>query len=140
MRKIKYIVIHCTAGNKNQSIESIKHWWHTHPNGPKWKNVGYHYCVMGDGFIVKLQDITHVTNGVAGFNHNSVHIAYTGGIIEDDRTEAQKAAILDCIYMVISECAKFGYKPKIQGHRDFPGVKKSCPQFDAIKEYEWITI
>lgn len=140
MRKIDYIVIHCTAGHKNQTVESIKHWWHSHPKGPKWKNVGYHYLVLGDGSIVKLADLNTVTNGVGGFNSNSIHIAYTGGIQFDDRTEAQKAAILDCIFMAIGECAKHGYKPKIQGHRDFPGVRKACPQFDAIREYEWIVI
>lgn len=141
MRKIDYIVIHCTAGGKNQSLESIRSWWHSPPpQGLGWKNVGYHWLVMGDGSIVKLADIQQVTNGVRGFNHNSIHIAYTGGMHEDDRTEAQKAAILDCIFMSISQCAKHGYKPKIQGHRDFPNVKRDCPQFDAIKEYEWILI
>ena len=29
-------------------------------------------------------------------------------------------------------------KAKIQGHRDFPNVKKACPSFDAQKEYEEI--
>jgi N-acetylmuramoyl-L-alanine amidase len=141
MRKIDYIVIHCTAGGKNQTIESIRSWWHSDPpRGLGWKNVGYHYLVMGDGLIVKLADIDKVTNGVAGFNSNSVHISYTGGMTHDDRTEQQKAALLDCIHMVISQCASYGYKPKIQGHRDFPNVRKACPQFDAIKEYEWIII
>jgi len=137
MRKIDYIVIHCTAGPKNQTVESIRHWWHTHPQGPKWRNPGYHYIILGDGSIAKIADISQITNGVAGFNSNSVHIAYTGGMHQDDRTEAQKAGILDCIYMVISQ---LGYKPKIQGHRDFPNVKKSCPQFNAIPEYQWITL
>jgi N-acetylmuramoyl-L-alanine amidase len=136
-RRIDYVVIHCTAGAKNQTVESIKHWWHTHPFGPKWKSVGYHYLVLGDGTIVKLADLEQVTNGVAGYNSNSVHIAYTGGVVTDDRTDAQKAAILDCIYMVMSQ---LGYKPKILGHRDFPGVRKSCPQFNAIEEYNWITL
>ena len=137
MRKIDYIVIHCTAGPKNQTVESIRHWWHTHPAGPKWKSVGYHFLVLGDGSIAKLADISQVTNGVAGYNSNSVHIAYTGGMQQDDRTEAQKASILDCIHMVISQ---LGYKPIIQGHRDFPGVKKACPQFNAAQEYKWITL
>ena len=26
-------------------------------------------------------------------------------------------------------------KARIRGHRDFPGVKKACPQFIAEKEY-----
>jgi N-acetylmuramoyl-L-alanine amidase len=27
---------------------------------------------------------------------------------------------------------------QIQGHRDFPKVKKACPSFDAKNEYAWI--
>ena len=29
-------------------------------------------------------------------------------------------------------------KARIRGHRDFPGVKKACPQFIAEKEYGYL--
>lgn len=137
-RKIEYIVIHCTAGGKNQSVESIQHYW---KNVLEWKKPGYHRLVMGDGSIEKLADFQDVVNGVKGHNHNSIHISYTGGQFEDDRTEEQKSGILDCIY----EALKWVDNPKhviIQGHRDFltPGINwKDCPQFDC-SEYEWITV
>lgn len=140
LREIKYIVIHCTAGGKNQTIDSIKSWWHSPPpRGLGWKSVGYHFIVDGVGAVHRIADLNAVTNGVGGFNKNSVHISYTGGVTHDDRTEKQKAAILDCIFEVLEECKKFGYKPMIQGHRDFPNVRKACPQFNAIEEYSWIT-
>jgi N-acetylmuramoyl-L-alanine amidase len=134
MRNIKYIVIHCTAGHKNQSVESIKSWW----KQLGWKNVGYHFLVMGDGSVERLADLDKVTNGVAGYNSNSIHISYTGGMVKDDRTDAQKASILLCIKEALEYAVKGGTVPKILGHRDF-GVNKACPQFDAIKEYGWIT-
>ena len=43
----------------------------------------------------------------------------------------QKAALIDVL------CNWKGQHPGaiIQGHRDFPGVAKACPSFDARAEY-----
>jgi N-acetylmuramoyl-L-alanine amidase len=131
-REIDHIVIHCTGANKSQSVESILRYWRENIG---WKQVGYHRLIEPDGTIHKLADLEEITNGVKRHNSTSIHICYIGGEFEDDRTEAQKASILNCIYEAMEA---IGYKVKIQGHRDFPNVSKSCPQFDAIPEYSWI--
>jgi N-acetylmuramoyl-L-alanine amidase len=134
-RKVDYIVIHCTGASQNQTVESIRRHWR---EVMEWKNVGYHRLISADGTVHKLADFNEVTNGVKGFNHNSIHICYIGGQHNDNRTEAQKAAILDCIF----EALKWMDNPEnviIQGHRDFEGVRKNCPQFSALNEYSWIT-
>jgi N-acetylmuramoyl-L-alanine amidase len=133
-RKIDYIVIHCTATPKNTTVESIKNHW---KNFLKWKSVGYHFLIEANGTIHQL-DLP--TNGVKGYNSNSIHISYIGGKDFDDRTEAQKGSILTAINRSLQYCKESGIKPIIQGHRDFPNVAKSCPQFNAKEEYRWITI
>ena len=137
MRTIKYIAIHCTATPQSATIDSIRNYW---KNVLKWKQPGYHYIVKSDGSVVNLLDIDKISNGVKGYNHETINISYIGGIDEasgnpkDTRTDAQKVAIKN---LLIQLRAKFPHAI-IQGHRDFPNVKKACPSFDAKKEYSGI--
>lgn len=139
MRKIDYIVIHCTATPHTTKIESIKNYW---KKNLKWKNVGYHYIIEANGNIVKLADIENPTNGVAGYNTKSIHISYIGGVDKqgkavDNRTDAQKKSLIDIIKKVRNEVVlQQRTFPIIQGHTDFPGVSKACPCFDAKEEYK----
>lgn len=145
---MKYIAIHCTGASQRQTVDSILRYW-TEKLG--WKSPGYHRIIEPDGTIHNLLDFDLVSNGVQGFNSKSINICYIGGQHGDDRTEEQKASLLGCIYAAIeyindmkglTESQKIK-APKnaiiIQGHRDFPNVNKACPNFDAKKEYEWIT-
>ena len=98
---------------------------------------GYHFIIKPNGEAVSLVPVEQVSNGVAGFNSQSIHIAYIGGIDEknsatDNRTAAQKATILK----LVSALKKNFPNATVQGHRDFPNVKKACPSFDAKKEYK----
>jgi N-acetylmuramoyl-L-alanine amidase len=129
MRKIDYIVIHCTATPHNTTIESIKNYW---KNVLKWKSVGYHYLIDSKGKITQLADESVVTNGVAGFNSNSIHVSYIGGQFKDDRTPDQKYALK----VMVHDLKKRYPNAIVQGHRDFPKVAKACPQFNAKEEYK----
>jgi N-acetylmuramoyl-L-alanine amidase len=139
MRKIDYIVIHCTATPQTTTIQSIRNHW---KNVLKWKSVGYHFIIEASGGVTKLSDIENPTNGVAGYNTKSIHISYIGGVDKqgnpvDNRTEAQKVALIETIKKVRNEVAlKQRTFPIIQGHTDFPGVSKACPCFDAKEEYK----
>jgi N-acetylmuramoyl-L-alanine amidase len=139
MRRIEYIVIHCTATPHNTKIDSIKNYW---KNVLKWRNVGYHYIIESNGNVVKLSDIENPTNGVAGYNTKSIHISYIGGVDKngkpvDNRTDAQKKALIETIKKVRNEVVlKQRFFPIIQGHTDFPNVSKACPCFDAKEEYK----
>jgi len=134
MRNIEYIAVHCTATPQTTSISSISNYWKTTLG---WKMPGYHFIVKPDGEIVQLLDIAKVSNGVGGWNSKLINISYIGGVDgsgkpTDNRTEAQKKAILT----KLKELKVLFPKAKIQGHRDFPGVKKACPSFDAKTEYK----
>jgi N-acetylmuramoyl-L-alanine amidase len=137
-RKIDYIVIHCTATPRSAKVEAIQNYWRNHL---KWNNPGYHILIEENGDKHYLQPFDKPANGVRGYNQNSIHISYVGGIDAtgkaiDNRTIEQKASILTAIREAIEYA---GLKPIIQGHRDFPNVAKDCPSFNAKKEYEWIT-
>lgn len=128
-RKIKYIVVHCTATPPGASIDAIKRYWREHL---LWKQPGYHYIILRSGQVVQLQDEAQISNGVLGHNAHSIHISYIGGIDvngrpKDNRTPEQISAL----YKKIVELTGRYPQAEVLGHRDFPGVKKACPSFDV---------
>lgn len=145
MRKIKYLVVHCTASPQSQKVKDIQNYWEV---ALGWKSPGYHVIVEPDGTAHELLPIEEVSNGVKGFNSISIHISYIGGVDSngkplDNRTQEQKATLLH--YLTLWKSMFPG--AKIQGHRDFSPDKngngridpweriKECPCFDAIPEY-----
>jgi N-acetylmuramoyl-L-alanine amidase len=134
MRKINYIVIHCTATQPTATKQSILNYW---KDVLKWKSVGYHRLIDANGVIYELEKYEKPTNGVKGFNSTSIHFSYIGGIDEkgkpkDTRTPKQKFALLE----LIKQAKKQFPNAIIQGHKDFEGVKKACPSFEAKQEYK----
>ena len=134
MREIKYIAVHCTATPQTATVSSIQNYW---KNVLKWKMPGYHFIIKSNGEVVQLLEIEKVSNGVKGFNSVSINISYIGGVDSqnkpiDNRTEAQKKTLLD----LLKKLKKQFPKAVIQGHKDFPDVKKACPSFDAKEEYK----
>jgi N-acetylmuramoyl-L-alanine amidase len=128
-RRIKNIVLHCTATPQSAKVESIQRYWREHL---KWKSPGYHRIIQPDGNVVKLAEDSQVCNGVAGHNSVSIHISYIGGVDSnnkplDNRTPQQVAAM---VQLIKEYHAKYP-DARICGHRDFPGVNKACPSFDV---------
>ena len=135
MRDIKYIVIHCTATQPNTKKEAILSYW---KNTLKWKTVGYHRLIDANGVIHELAKYEQTTNGVKGYNSESIHFSYIGGIDEsgrpkDTRTLKQKESLL----YLVKQAKKQFPNAIVQGHRDF-GANKACPSFDAKNEYKAI--
>src|SRR6056300_301886 len=130
MRDIEYIVIHCAATKPSMDvpIERVRK-WHLDRG---WSDIGYHYYITRDGKIHNGRDLSIVGAHVSGYNKNSIGICYEGGINEkgdpeDNRTDEQKKSLLKVVKIL-----KFVFKNAVvQGHRDFPNVKKACPSFDA---------
>lgn len=131
MRTITHLVVHCTATAPTASVESIQRYWRTKLG---WKSPGYHIIIDHRGVAHRLAPDTAVCNGVSGHNATSLHVSYIGGAAKDNRTFGQKSTLIN----VLQEWRKLYPNAKICGHRDFAGVKKACPQFDAIKEFDYI--
>lgn len=128
-RQVKYLIIHCTATQKQASIQSIKDYW---KDVKKWKSVGYHILIESDGDYTQLENYETIVNGALGYNHNAIHIAYIGGIDEtgkptDTRTDAQKQTLRSLVEY-FKGCIE---GITVLGHRDLPNVLKACPCFDV---------
>jgi N-acetylmuramoyl-L-alanine amidase len=144
VRTILHIVIHCTAGRAQQKTSDILNYW-KYKLG--WKSYGYHWLVNEDGTAEHLTPDEQISNGVAGYNSNAIHICYKGGWNgTDTRTEAQKQRLYD---LVLNYKTKYP-NAKIVGHRDLsPDLNhdgkitpneyvKLCPCFNAKEEYSHI--
>lgn len=147
MRTIKRIFVHCTAGSQKQKISDLK----AEFKRKGWRNPGYHVVITPDGECHQLLDYEKVSNGVQGYNSNSINVAYMGGIdangkAVDNRTEAQKASLVK----LLKELRGRYPNAQILGHRDIsPDTNhngkvdsweriKECPCFDAKIEYKTI--
>lgn len=148
MAKVKRIVVHCTAepSNAKRNREYYRHYFF---DVKGWKHFGYHAIVYQDGTWEVLQELpkptadgASITNatiacGAAGYNSDSLHIAYVGGLnrvsgqAADTRTEQQRQTL----WSVIAVWKKAYKVTEVVGHYQLPGVKKACPCFDARKTY-----
>lgn len=129
MRTIKYIAIHCTDTLSSAQVSAIQKYWKEKRG---WDTPGYHYIIKADGEVVQLLDESKVSNGVKGFNQNTVNVCYIGGRTKtkdkiDTRTRAQENAMFDKIV----ELTERYPGAEVKGHRDFPDVAKTCPNFDV---------
>lgn len=139
MRDIHYIVVHCSATKegKDFGVDDFRK-WHKRKG---WSDVGYHFCIRLDGTIEDGRPIEKIGAGVRGYNSNSIHVCYTGGVDEnikpkDTRTKEQK----ESLFYLLTDLKRRFPKAEILGHRDFPDVRKACPSFDAKGEYHNILI
>lgn len=132
-RPAKNIVIHCTATRTTATATAIQNHW---KNNLGWSNPGYHILFHHGGGFTVMADLDRVCNGVAGHNADSWHLSYIGGIDEknkpvDNRSPEQKHLMA----VAVKALRKKVSNAKVQGHRDFPKVRKACPCFDAIPEF-----
>lgn len=134
-RDITHIVVHCTATKEGYefSAKDIDKWHRS----KGWAEIGYNYVVQLDGSIQEGRSVDKVPAHVQGHNSKSIGIVYVGGLDDnmnpkDTRTEAQKQSLRSLIASL-----KIVYpKAQVLGHRDFPGVRKACPCFNAKNEYQ----
>lgn len=134
MRKIKKIIVHCTATPGDVSIETVREW---HVNERGWRDVGYHFLIRTDGTIEEGRPIEQSGAHTKGHNWDSIGVAYAGGTGKngewlDTRTDEQKDSLVDLLCQL-----KDAYGGTIYGHRDFS--EKACPSFDARLEYDNIS-
>lgn len=140
--RIEFIAHHCTAGPLPKKPSKKQDWidfFYLEKYYP-YKMVGYNYLVDINR-VIELSPInknsvlekSEVAWGVAGFNSRTVSIAYIGGlekrngkwINKDTRTPRQKF-LMDSI---TNEVLKLAPWAKVTKHREFPNVKKTCPNF-----------
>lgn len=130
-----FIAIHCSAtGNQNFGAADIDK-WHRKQG---WVCIGYHYVIRRDGTVEEGREEAVVGAHVSGFNHNSIGICMVGGVDANDPTKAKNNftdAQFSSLKQLLIDLKTRYPKAKIQGHRDFPNVKKACPSFSVA---DWL--
>jgi N-acetyl-anhydromuramyl-L-alanine amidase AmpD len=137
MRDIKYIVIHCSDNLPTQDIGVAElRVLHTTPppRGKGWKDVGYHYVIRRNGRIETGRALSVAGAHVENYNAHSIGLCLAGGRAQisppkyaANFSDEQWAALKT----LVADLKKQFPKAKIMGHRDYPGVHKDCPCFDA---------
>lgn len=144
MRNIKYIFVHCTASQQTATVQQILKEF----TQRGWRIPGYHYIVDPKGMLTQLVAEDRISNGVKGYNSESINVAYIGGIDAnkkpiDNRTPEQKKTLLN----ILTKLKQKYPDAVIMGHRDISPDKnhngivdpweriKECPCFDAKTEY-----
>ena len=145
MRNIKNIFVHCTASQQTATVQQILKEF----TQRGWRIPGYHYIVDPKGMLTQLVAEDRISNGVKGYNAESINVAYIGGIDSkkkaiDNRTPEQKKTLLN----ILTRLKQKYPNAIIMGHRDISPDKnhngivdpweriKECPCFDAKTEYE----
>lgn len=127
---VKYIVCHCadTPAGREFNAADIDTWHKLRG----FNKIGYHWVILLDGTIEQGRQLNEVGAGVKGFNKSAIHICYIGGAnCKDTRTDKQKTSLIYLIGMLKRMCVN----AVVVGHRDFPNVAKSCPNFNPKFEY-----
>lgn len=134
LKSVDYLVVHCSATTPTMDIGKAEiDKWH---RKRKMLKIGYHYVIRRDGVLEEGRAHDVMGAHVRGWNDVSMGICLVGGIDkdgtpEDNFTDEQKSALRSLLDYLK------GHHPdaKVQGHRDFPGVAKACPCFDAGEWY-----
>lgn len=131
-KSTKHIVLHCSATRPNMDIgvKDIRRWH----QAKGWDDVGYHYVLRRNGRVEKGRAEQDVGVHVARYNASSLGICLVGGVNQNDFTKPENnftaeqwIALRDLLAVLIRKYPD----AKVLGHRDFPGVNKACPCFDA---------
>lgn len=132
MREINMIVVHCSATrcNRRYTLEQLRH---DHVVVNHWRDIGYHFYITLDGIVHPCRPVERMGAHARGYNGHSIGICYEGGLnengcITDTRTPEQKEAMRR---LIIDLHRRFPSIRTVLGHRDLPGVQKSCPSFNA---------
>lgn len=127
-----FIVIHCSATGAKADIgaKDIDKWH----RAKGWACIGYHYVIRRNGTVEEGRDEKVIGAHVEGWNANSLGICMVGGVDANDISKAENNFTKEqfaSLKQLLLDLKKRYPSAKIQGHRDFPDVKKACPSFDV---------
>ena len=96
MRKINYIVVHCSATREGRTLtpEALE----AEHRRRGFRTTGYHYYIRRNGTTVLTRPPELVGAHMKGYNKHSIGICYEGGLDalgnpKDTRTPEQRAAL-----------------------------------------------
>ena len=134
-RPIDKLVIHSSATPAAMDIGAAEITeWHVKQRG--FKAIGYHYVIRRSGAIEVGRSESAAGAHAKGHNARSIGVCLVGGArkrnggvkhAENNFNKAQQATLA----RVVKEMRVKYPGLDIEGHRDLPGAKTSCPSFDV---------
>ena len=124
-------VIHCSAtrGVQDVGVKDIRK-WHLQQG---WSDIGYHFVIRRSGKLEVGRAVDTIGSHVKGHNATSIGICLAGGL--DDKTWEPTnnftGAQWETLKKLLTTLSRRYPGAKVLGHRDFPGVAKACPCFNA---------
>lgn len=145
MRKINYIVVHCSATREGCALtpEALE----AEHRRRGFRTTGYHYYIRRDGTVHPTRPLELPGAHVRGHNKHSVGICYEGGLDaagrpKDTRTPEQRTALR----LLVAQLLGRFRNARVCGHRDLsPDLDgdgtveprewvKQCPCFEVGRE------
>ena len=133
MRRIDYIIIHCSATREGQELppEALDEMHRKRG----FSGTGYHYYIRRNGTVLSPRHIACIGAHVKGRNNHSIGICYEGGLDAhghpaDTRTPEQRTVLR----LLVMQLRQRFPSAEVCGHCDFPDVHKACPCFDVKSE------
>ena len=139
MRKIKKIIVHCSATKASQDIDaSAIRDWHTEGNG--WSDIGYHFVIKRDGTLEQGRNVKDSGAHCKGYNSTSIGICLVGGMSDNhDNHEGHDKALqaefnftleqMTELRRLVVDLQKEYPDATLHGHNEFSS--KACPCFDV---------
>lgn len=129
MRKIRKIIVHCTATPEGRevSVAQIADWHRARG----FRTIGYHWVVYLDGSIHAGRPESEIGAHCLGHNADSIGICYVGGLDRDSlrpkdtRTLQQKEAIK----RLTDQLQRRYPGATLHGHNEF--AAKACPCYEV---------
>ena len=146
MRKINYIVVHCSATREGCTLTSEALEAEHRRRG--FRTTGYHYYIRRDGTVLGTRSLELPGAHCRGHNKYSIGICYEGGLDckghpKDTRTEWQKHSMRVLILTLLKDypgcriCGHRDLSPDLNGNGEIEPEEwiKACPCFNAEKDW-----
>ena len=134
MKKIKYIIIHCSATREDvaYTVEQME----ADHKARGFRTIGYHYYIRRDGTVTQHRGHDETGAHCKGYNACSIGICYEGGLDTQGKpantlTDAQRKS-LGTMIRVLQDMYP---DAALVGHRDL-NPDKECPCFDVRNEFD----
>ena len=134
MRKIDYIVVHCSATREGCTLtpEALE----AEHRRRGFRTTGYHYYIRRDGTTVPTRPLELAGAHAKGYNKHSIGICYEGGLDtagrpKDTRTPEQRSALRLLVHQLLQQFRN----ARVCGHRDL------SPDLDGdgtVEPREWV--
>lgn len=139
IQKVENIVVHSTS----RSYDSPAWVRFRHIFFRGWDDNGYHYMIANgtqfteDGKLYKCRDEKYQGAHVKGHNQNTLSVSMVGDFDSEKPTEKQMGTLID---FLAEKAVEYNLPAEsIKGHREYPGVTKTCPgknvDMDYIREH-----